>query len=437
MPTVTLSMIVRDAARDLPSCIASVRGAVDEIVIADTGSADNTIELAQRLGARVFSIPWENDFARARNLALAEVTTDWVLSLDADERLDAEAARRLPPLLANRQAAGYQVSIRNYVLSLADRIWDRPARPNNSHLPEAKKFPAYIDHGNVRLFRRHPNLYFVGRVHESVGPRIPETGGMLGRADFLIHHFGLAVDAGAQIRKNRFYRELSLEKIREMPESAQAHLELGMVEEAAEDALRRFGRACELKPDFAEAWIFAGLAHRSLGQSQDALGAFQKAAALKPDNPVVAESLGDVYYDLGNFQQAEASYRRAQADEQRQPSLESKLGLAQIRIQRAAEGLRRLHESIAEAPAAGELHDRLIAACVWLDRIQEAAAAAETKLTRVIPTERDYLRAAVIYAQLQEWPRATALLKMGLSRFPSSEKLVAALAEITAQLTQA
>lgn len=88
MPALALSMIVRDAAHDLAPCIESVRGAADEIVIADTGSTDNTIELARDLGARVFSIPWENDFARARNRCLAEVTADWVISMDADERLD-------------------------------------------------------------------------------------------------------------------------------------------------------------------------------------------------------------------------------------------------------------------------------------------------------------------------------------------------------------
>jgi glycosyltransferase involved in cell wall biosynthesis len=111
-------MIVRDAERDLPLCIESVRGALDEIVIADTGSTDNTIEIARKLGARVISVPWENDFARARNLSLAEVTADWVLSMDADERLDPAAARRLPALLANRKARAYQVPIRNYVISL-------------------------------------------------------------------------------------------------------------------------------------------------------------------------------------------------------------------------------------------------------------------------------------------------------------------------------
>ncbi len=430
MPTLALSMIVRNAERDLPLCIESVRGAVDEIVIADTGSTDNTIEIARNLGARVISIPWENDFARARNLSLAEVTTDWVLSMDADERLDPAAARRLSALLANRKARAYQVPIRNYVLSLNERIWDRPAKPNNSPIPEAKKYPAYVDHENVRLFRHIPELYFVGRVHETVGIRILETGGGLGLADFVIHHFGLAVAPQEQSRKNIYYRELSVQKVQEMPGSAQAHFELGMVETSVESSLLCFKQACELKPDFAEAWIFAGMMHRKLDHFQEALEAFARGGRLAPTNSLVAESLGDVHYDLGDFRQAEKEYRRARKLGPARAGLDSKLGLAQIRNGRSEEGLDRLRKAIAREPGSAELHDRLITACVWLNQPRDAALAAEAKLAQTEATETDYLRAASIHAQLKDMPRAAALLKMSLSRFPKSEKLRVALAEI-------
>jgi Tfp pilus assembly protein PilF len=436
MPTLALSMIVRNGESDLPLCIESVRGIADEIVIADTGSTDNSIRIARGMGARVFSIQWENDFARARNLSLAEVTADWVLSMDADERLDPAASRRLPSLLAHRKARAYQVPIRNYVLSLNERIWDRPAKPNDSPLPEAKQYPAYVDHENVRLFRRHPDLYFVGRVHETVGIRVLETGGGLGRADFLIHHFGLAVDPQTQNYKNTYYRELSVQKIREMPRSAQAYFELGMVETSEERALHCFELSCELKPDFTEAWIFAGMMHRKLGHLQEALHAFIRGAKLAPTNSLAAESLGDVYYDLGDFPQAEKEYRRARKLGSARAGLESKLGLAQIRNGRAAEGLDRLHKAIAREPGFAELHDRLVAACVWLNRPRDAAAAAEEKLLRTNPTETDYLRAASIHAQLQDWARATELVKIGLLRFPQSEKLRDALPETEPQETK-
>src|SRR6202044_351996 len=124
MPTLALSMIVKNAERHLGDCLQSVQGIVDEIVVADTGSTDSSVEIARQAGARILPIPWENDFAKARNLSLAEVKADWVLVLDADERLDAGASKLLPALLADEKAAGFQVTIRNYVASLGHKIWD-------------------------------------------------------------------------------------------------------------------------------------------------------------------------------------------------------------------------------------------------------------------------------------------------------------------------
>ena len=214
MPEVALSMIVRNEAQTLRRCLESVRGAVKEMVIGDTGSTDGTPSIAREYGARVIEIPWDNDFAAARNLALAAVDSDWVLSLDADEMLDPSAGAAISALVSAPAAAAYQVSIRNYVLSMEDRIWDRPAQPNDFRVPEAQAYPGYVDHENVRLFRRHPEIFFVGRVHESVGSQVEALGLPLGRASFLIHHFGLAADAETRARKNRFYRELGKRKSR-------------------------------------------------------------------------------------------------------------------------------------------------------------------------------------------------------------------------------
>ena len=60
-------MIVRNAEKDIRACLNSVLGTVDEVHIADTGSTDSTVDIANEMGARVVSIPWENDFAKARN----------------------------------------------------------------------------------------------------------------------------------------------------------------------------------------------------------------------------------------------------------------------------------------------------------------------------------------------------------------------------------
>ncbi len=83
----TLSMIVKNEEKYLEDCLKSVRGVADEIVIVDTGSTDHTIEIAQEYNAKLFHYTWINDFSAARNYALEKSTGDWVLYLDADERL--------------------------------------------------------------------------------------------------------------------------------------------------------------------------------------------------------------------------------------------------------------------------------------------------------------------------------------------------------------
>jgi hypothetical protein len=86
-------LIVRNEADNVPACFASLTNLVDEIHLHDTGSTDGTAELAASLGATVTIGRWADDFAAARNAALASCTADWVLSVDADERAMADPAR--------------------------------------------------------------------------------------------------------------------------------------------------------------------------------------------------------------------------------------------------------------------------------------------------------------------------------------------------------
>jgi Flp pilus assembly protein TadD len=89
---------------------------------------------------------------------------------------------------------------------------------------------------------------------------------------------------------------------------------------------------------------------RRLGRFQQALNAFLRAGKIAPENPLVAESLGDVFYEVGDFPQAEKEYRRARKMGRIRASLESRLGLTQIRNGRAEDGLDRLQKAIASEP---------------------------------------------------------------------------------------
>lgn len=90
--TLSVCMIVRDEAPRLAAALRSVREIADEIVVVDTGSTDGTPELAASMGARVASFAWIDDFAAARNFSFALAQGEWILLLDADQRLESAAA---------------------------------------------------------------------------------------------------------------------------------------------------------------------------------------------------------------------------------------------------------------------------------------------------------------------------------------------------------
>src|SRR4051812_36682681 len=85
-------LVVRDESVLLPDCLASLTGVVDQVVVHDTGSADDTVALALAAGAVVHQGYWDDDFGRARNVGLELADAEWVLVVDADERVRADPA---------------------------------------------------------------------------------------------------------------------------------------------------------------------------------------------------------------------------------------------------------------------------------------------------------------------------------------------------------
>jgi glycosyltransferase involved in cell wall biosynthesis len=87
MPTISVILITKNEEHNLPDCLSSLQGLADEIVVIDSGSSDKTVEIAKNFGAKVhISQSWPG-FGLQKNAALELAQCDWVLSLDADERL--------------------------------------------------------------------------------------------------------------------------------------------------------------------------------------------------------------------------------------------------------------------------------------------------------------------------------------------------------------
>jgi tetratricopeptide (TPR) repeat protein len=433
MLTVGLSMIVKNEAQTIRPCLQSVAGLVNQIVVADTGSTDNTAEIACEFGATVVSVPWESHFANARNAALQFMQTDWVLVLDADEELDGEARYQIPNLLKTSNAGGYLVPIRNYIPTVTGRGWDRVAQPNKRPHPRAPHAPAYFVHENCRLFRRDPEIYFIGRVHELVEPRINALGWRLPMAPFCIHHFGQLAQEEDRNRKALAYRDLLRLKVQELPDEAMAWIQLGLQEyECSRDPcepLRCFERALVLQPKASSARLFEGMVYLDLGECGQALAALDQARADKHSRALCEHLRGDALHNLGRLLEACTAYRDAIRFAGNDPVVSSKLGYTEVRLGRTRDGIARLKQAVERAPQAVEIRERLMKAFVAANSLPDAAEQAE-KLANLEGSARAYLRAASIRAHAKQHQQAQNVLHQGIALFPDSAELHRALAEL-------
>jgi tetratricopeptide (TPR) repeat protein len=430
MFTVGLSMIVKNGGEDLRKCLASARDVVQQIVIADTGSDDESVSIAREFGATVISFPWINDFAAARNAALQPITTDWVLVLDADEELDAAADQLLPPLLAYAGIGGYVLPIRNYLPIRFARMYNSMSQPNDGRNLRSRECPSFTEHLNCRLFRRHSEIYYEGRVHERVEDRVLACGLQMTKAELLLHHFGQLAGAEERLRKHIFYRDLGRAKVNEYPNSAMAWMELGLQEyenfNDHQKAMHCFQRAVELDPKRHDAWTFMAMIHADMGNPSEGLAALDNAGTGENGAALREQLRGDMLHNLGKLVQARAAYRRALKSDRNSPYLESKLGYTEVRLGMKQQGFGRMLRAISAAPEVVELQDRLVKGYVAVDDAPHAAEAAE-KMAANFRSPKTILRAAGIRAHLREWPRAALLLESGLRDFPASAELKTAL----------
>ncbi len=168
-------MIVRDESDNLHRCLSSVKDIVDEIIIVDTGSKDNTIEIAESFGAKIFKFKWEEDFAAARNYSLSKCGGNFILYLDADEILSENSKLSLRELVAGNQGKAFSCLINN-ISSSSDR----------------SSIGRYC-----RIFPNHHGLKFEGKVHEQIEYSLSKNNIEIIDSDIEIIHYGYDADKEA------------------------------------------------------------------------------------------------------------------------------------------------------------------------------------------------------------------------------------------------
>lgn len=218
-PSISACMIVKNEEAFIPECLASIKNLVNEIIIVDTGSTDKTMDLAEKYTKKIYSHPWENDFAKHRNQSIGYAEGEWILIIDADERLktDPETIER--------------------ILSdpLADAVGFRIINP----CPQGN-----ICFDSTRLFRNNRGYRYEGIVHNQlVGPkRITLT-------EMEILHLGY--DKGEDAARSKFERTAALlrRQLEEDPGNVFALINLAiscLTVKKIEDALKYSSKAVQI-----------------------------------------------------------------------------------------------------------------------------------------------------------------------------------------------
>lgn len=264
-------LIVRDEERVLEACLASLFGVVDEIVVMDTGSVDASMEIARAYGARLYRTTWNDDFAEARNKALDLARGEWILYIDADERLASSGRKGVEQLLVDAP-------------EIAFRILLRPIRDVTPYL-------------EYRLWRNDPRIRFEGTIHERVVPSIHEVADLEQRPvsdcqQLLLEHVGYE---GDQTRKHLRNLPLLTSFVQQHPDHlfAQHHLAsvldgLGHQTEAEETLWRTIEiiRSRNLG-DPVGSLAYANLVQRLQSDGRDFQRLLQEALLRYPDNCVL------------------------------------------------------------------------------------------------------------------------------------------------------
>jgi len=182
MASLSVAIIARNEAENLPRALESVRTVADEIVVTDTGSTDATVKIAKSFGARVTTFSWCDDFSAAYNFCLDQVRGDWVLLVDADEQLLPGCESELRSRTERPDALAYSVL--------------------RQDLRDVERLDQFTEMLQLRLFRTRPDLRFIGRIHHQFRVPLDEIAGrenlQVLPSSIRLRHYGYAAGRKAE-----------------------------------------------------------------------------------------------------------------------------------------------------------------------------------------------------------------------------------------------
>ncbi|MDK2798756.1 MAG: hypothetical protein PWP27_512 [Clostridiales bacterium] len=268
--TVSLCMIVKNEEKYLEKCLTSVKELVDEMIIVDTGSTDNTITIAQKFGAKVKYYEWDNNFSNARNFSLQFASGEWILLMDGDDEFNQEDKDKFIKLVNDSTKDGHYFKTLSYAGS-------KPGRDIVYNL-------------NLRLLRNNNKYKFIGAIHEQitcVDSNIDYRN--FSSEDIQIFHYGYLSSVAQEKDKRKRNISIIEEELKKNPNSRFHLFNLGSEYLAAGDqkkAMQLFDKVYEnldFNSGFASKLVIKRImCMDELGQYERALNAIEEGLKKYP-----------------------------------------------------------------------------------------------------------------------------------------------------------
>ena len=295
MVKLSLCMITKNEEQLLENCLNSVKDIVDEIVIVDTGSTDNTISIAKRFTDKIFKIDWPDDFSIARNESLKHVTGDWILVLDGDEVISKEDGLKIKVLIKDENVDGYLLLQRTYTNDNDDCVVQKKT-------VYSKGFSGYIQGTLLRLFRNKQGIVFNKCIHENVMDSIDPN--RLMDSSVIIHHYQYLKSKNSLFLKQKLYKQLN----EKMPKTPINLTTLGfkvmMYDKDFKLAEKYFLEAIGLDRYYSQAYIQLSRVYIACNQPKKAVSVLRDLIAIEPVSIEAHTFLSKAFDMLGDKKSA-------------------------------------------------------------------------------------------------------------------------------------
>lgn len=428
MPKLSISMIVKNESATLGHCLASVQGLADEIVVVDTGSTDNTVEIARSFGAKLGNYTWNDDFASARNASLAMCSCDWVLVLDADEAIDSMDHGLIHQTIAKEKHKAFRLTIRDYFTSGNHSTVGVPATLNRTKYNEGRNFSHYSDFQGLRLCRRLPSLQFEGRIHELLDPFFEKKGLPVGNLPAVVHHYG-KVFKDREAFKQGYYLELAKAEALRNPDTLQGNFNLVIQAMFAQewqtllDAAERC-YALKLKIPIVVA-LGKAIALHQLGHPKEAIPVLKTVLAADPHHAIALLRMGVALAASGDWEGAREYINKAMIS---QPTFSpSYINMSELEEKQGNQDAARavLQKGLNLCPSDPSLLERLVKLSIARNDMTQAAIDANQALL-ACPTGGNGLWHRLVALQMiniGQAEHALAILNLGLKQYSEDQDL--------------